>query len=811
MGLHQSTRPVGLRLCALAAVVAGVISGCGGAHSRFTSHLQRGQDYLAGGNLDKAGVEFRNATQIEPKSSLAVYYNGRVAEARNNIRDAYGYYQAALELDAKNDAARAGMGKMLVFAGGAKRALDTIAPGLAAHPDNVDLLAVRAAAHLQLKDTDAARTDAKRAVELDPGNENAVTLLAALYSGDKDYPRAISLVKDALRRTPSSVPLHEVLTNIYLVSGDKVAAEAQMQRIIGLKPQELAPREQLALHLVRAGDLDGAQHVLEEAIQAFARAKQPVQVDEAKLLLVDFVSRERSREQGERTLRDFVARDPENSDLRLGLGALLQRTGVSDQALVVYQEVVDREGTKAKGLAARDRMAAIQVTAGHYDAANKLIAEVLQAAPRDNDALLLRSTMELRRNDATGAIADLRAVVRDQPNNVSLQRSLAAAYRAKGQPALAEEALRTAMRLAPNDVSISIELAQLLTGSERAAQAVSLLEDTVKRQPDSLPAREGLISTYLAAGNLTGAHDAAAELQVRQPQAAAGFYYGGLIAAREQHLDASQRDFEQALKLQPERLDVLAALVKVESARGNTDSAINRLHAALERNPDNSDLLTLLGSQYFERKNYAQATAAFERTRVLNPNTWQPHRNLAIVKLATNDVNGAVSEYQTALGLAPAEPQLVADAARLFEKQGKVDEAIARYEALYSGNPRTRQFAANNLAMLLVTYKTDRTSLDRARDLAGAFSASANGALLDTLGWVEFKRGEYKDALTVLERAADRSPDSRLIRFHLAMTQMQLGLSDRARTNLETALTGAEGLQWVDEARTALATLKARA
>jgi tetratricopeptide (TPR) repeat protein len=367
------------------------------------------------------------------------------------------------------------------------------------------------------------------------------------------------------------------------------------------------------------------------------------------------------------------------------------------------------------------------------------------------------------------------------------------------------------MRLSPNDVSISIELAQLLSGSERAAQAVSLLEDTVKRQPDSLPAREGLISTYLAAGNLKAAHDAAAELQTRQPQSAAGFYYGGLVAAREQHLDESQRNFEQALKLQPERLDVLASLVKVEAARGNTDSAIGRVHAALEHNPDNRDLLTLLGSLYFERKNYPQAAAAFERTRVLNPNTWQPHRNLAIVKLATNDVSGAVSEYQTALGLAPAEAQLVADAARLFEKQGKVDEAIACYEALYSGNSHTRQFAANNLAMLLVTYKTDRASLDRALDLTSAFNASGNGALLDTLGWVEFKRGEYKEALTVLERAADRSPDSKLIRFHLAMTQMQLGLRDRARTNLETALTGSEGLQWVEEARTALATLKAQA
>jgi tetratricopeptide (TPR) repeat protein len=367
------------------------------------------------------------------------------------------------------------------------------------------------------------------------------------------------------------------------------------------------------------------------------------------------------------------------------------------------------------------------------------------------------------------------------------------------------------MRSAPNDASISIELAQVLTRSDRVAQAITLLEDTVKRQPDSEPAREGLIGAYLIAGNLQGAHDAAEELEKHQPKSASGFYYAGLVAAREQHLDESKRDFEAALKLQPERLDVLASLARVESAQGAFDSAIGRVRAALEQHHDNTELLTLLGSLHFERKDFGQAAVAFDRTRQLNPGLWQPHRNLALVKLATNDINGALDEYQAALGLAPAEPQLVADAARVYEKQGKVDEAIARYEALYRGNPGAQQFAANNLAMLLVTYKKDRASLDRARELTSTFTSSGNGALLDTVGWVQFKRGEYQEALPILERAVERAPESKLIRFHLAMTQLELGLRDRARTNLESALTGADGLQWADEARSALATLKAHA
>jgi tetratricopeptide (TPR) repeat protein len=806
-----SMRGTGLQVCLFAAIMACVLSGCGGARARFASHLHRGQEYLAGGNLDKAGVEFRNAAQIEPKNAEALYFNGRIAEARNNIREAFGFYQAAIDADPRHAAARAGVGKMLVFGGAAKRALDVINPGLAEHPDDVDLLAVRAAARHQLRENEAARADAERAVQLGPTNENALSVLAALYVDAKEYPRAIALLNEALARAPAAIPLREVLTNLYLVSGQPDRAQEQMRKIIDLKPMELAPRSQLALQLVRSHDLDGAQRVLEEAIQALSRGKQDAKADEAKLLLVDFVSRQRSREQGEKTLRDFIIREPNNLGLRLGLGALLQRTGAAVDALAAYQEVVTRDGTGAKGLMARDRMAAIHLTQGRADVAGRLVAEVLQKNPRDDDALILRSTLEMQQNDPTGAIGDLRAVLRDQPNSVTLQRTLAAAYLAKGQPALAEETLRTALQITPNDASVRLELAQLLARTDRAAQGVILLEETVKRLPDNAAAREGLVRAYLAAGNLQAARAAAEELKTREPQSAAGFYYAGLVAVQEKRLDEGQSNFESALKLQPRRLDVLTALTRVEVSRGAYPAATGRLQAALEQDPHSVELLDLLGGLYFDRKDLNHAADLFARASALDPGLWQPHRNLALVKIAANDTDGAISEYQAALKLAPAEPQLVADAARLYEKAGRIDAAIAGYDALYKGNPQVRQFAANNLAMLLVTYKKDQANLDRARDLTSAFATSNNGMLLDTVGWVRFKRGEYEDALPTLERAMEQAPDSKLIRFHLAMTQLRLGLRDRARTNLEAALTGSDNFQGADEARLVLASLKARA
>jgi tetratricopeptide (TPR) repeat protein len=329
--------------------------------------------------------------------------------------------------------------------------------------------------------------------------------------------------------------------------------------------------------------------------------------------------------------------------------------------------------------------------------------------------------------------------------------------------------------------------------------------------PDNIQVREALIKIYLQKRDLAAARAAADELKSRQPNSAVGFYYVGLLAAQEKHLEEAQKNLERAHDLQPHLWDVLIALLKVQTARGSYDAAIGTVQAAIGQDSNNARLLELLGGLYLQEKDFVRAADAFTRESAKDAHSWQAHRNLATVKLAVNDPAGAASEYQAALQLGPVEPQLVLEAARFYEKQGRIDDAIQAYDRLYKGNPPTQQFAANNLAMLLVTYKTDRASLDRARDLTLPFANSDNGSLLDTAGWVHFKRGEYRDALPTLERALEKTPDSRVIRYHLGMDELQLGLRDRARDSLESAVAGSDNFEGVEEARTVLARLKARA
>jgi len=785
-------------------LVALVLTACGGAQSRFATHMKRGQDYLTAGEFSKANVEFRNAMQIQPKDASARLMAGTAAERLGRPREAVGLYQAVVDSEPDNADARAHLARVLIYSGAAELADKTIQPVLAKHPEDPVLLTLRGAARAQLENEAGAVADVDHALKIAPNNQEAIQVRAGLYKHAGDILEATKLVSDAVQRTPTSRSLREVLVDLYTLANDPPHLEEQLRALIGLAPKETRYRYQLAIFYSRTRRPDEAQRMLEDTVKAFPSD------DQAKLVLVDFVSTQRTRAAGEKVLRAFITKEPGNYGLRLGLGALLQRAGADKAAAEAYQEIVERDGTGAQGLIARDRLASMAWSQGRYDDAHKLVAEVLQKNPHDNEALTLNGEMALARSDPTTAIGDLRAVLRDQPQAIGIHRLLARAYLENGQPGLAEETLRAAIETAPADTSLRIELAQVLKQTQRVDQAISLLEDAVHNAPADAAVRETLVRTYLVKRDFAKARTGAEDLKILRPDSPAGFYLAGLAAEGLNQPAEAQKEYTQGLAARPGTFDLLSALARIELRQGQGDQAIALVKDAAERDPPNAaPVLNLLGELYLTRNNGALAEDALTRATQIAPRWWPPYRNLALAKLAKNDSAGAIAIYQSGIKVAPSEPKLVVEVSLLLEKQGRVEDAIKLYESWYRQNPRA-QLVANNLAMLLVTYRNDRASLDRARDLTAPFASSTDGNFLDTNGWVHFKRAEYTEALPVLEKAAARVPDSRQIRYHLGMAELRVGQTDRARSELEAAVAGEARFVGSDEARATLAALKSR-
>lgn len=797
----QAVRPVGPLVCAALALGSLLLlPACGGPDARKESHLARGQKYLADGKLDKARVEFANALQIAPNDAQARYLYGRIAEKLGDPRTAASMFQAAIDVNPGDVGARTELARLYVFSGRADQALELLKPALASRPDDPELLTVRAAARSALKDDAGARLDAERAVQLAPSSEGALATLAGLYVRQGQPQRAIELLHAALRRTPDSIELHQVLASCYLSVGNDREAEEELLDLVRMRPGELRARLQLAALYLRGKRPDDAERALKDAAAALPES------NEAKLAYADFAAAELPSARAEAALGELIRREPRNYDLQLRLGAVQQRAGETQRATETYRSIISHDPEGPKGVSARDRIAAIDVMTRNFAAAQPLLEEVLRLNPSDTDALTLRGNLSLARGDPVAAIADLRAALRGQPGAVPVLRSLARAHLANKSPALAEESLRSALAAAPHDVDVQVDLGELLTRTHRFEEAVTLLEETVKAAPSTVSARTALIDAYLAKGDLAAAGAAAEELKRTQPSLPVGWYIAGLIEERQHRTEDAQRDLERALQAQPSATAVLAELARLEIARGRAAQALAQVRSALERSPGNAEVHELLGELYLGQKSYPEAADALRNAVKLAPNWWLPYRTLAITSLASKDTTGALAAYEAGVK-ATGEPALVVDLAQLYEQQGRVEDAIRQYEALQQRRP-SLEVAANNLAMLLVTYRHDQASLDRARDLTTAFASSQAPALLDTYGWVRLRRGELSEALPALEKAAQEAPASTPILYHLGMAYLRAGQHAKARMSLESALAGGSSFSGAQEARLALAQLK---
>ncbi len=799
----MKSRHVRAGAAALMVAFSLALAACGGADARRISHMARGQEYFDAENFEKARVEYQNALQIAPNDPEARFMTGRVAERLGNVRAAVAQYQSTIDVAPDHVQARANLGRVYVFGGAPDKAMEIIAPAIAKHPTDPDLLAVRAAAKAQLKDQPGALVDAQKAHDVAPDSEAAIALLASLYRQSGDDAKAMALLQESIKRLPKSVDLRQIVATMHAEAREPDAAIEQLRKIIELRPADMAYRTQLAIYLVRLKRVDEADQVLRAAVDRDPKNNA------ALLSYVDFVTAQRSVERGVEVLKEYIALDPSNLDLQLGLGMTYQRGGDAPAAIATFRKVIEQDDKGPKGLTARNRIAAMDAAGGRFDDAMKLVAAVLERNPGDNDALVLRGNIRLQRGDAPGAIADLRAVLRDQPAAAPLLRTLARAHMANAEPALAEESLRAAMEAAPTDREVRGDLAQMLIQSGRVEQGVTLLEEAVRSAPDDAVVREALVRAYIARSDLDAARNAAEDLQVLSPKAASGFHLAALIAQQQGRSKEAERDYERALALQPTAIDSLAGLVRLDLDRKDSDKALSRVQALMKAQGENALTLNLLGEIHISRKEYPQAIAALGSAVKKAPAWWMPRRNLALTQFGAGDIPGGIRTLEVGLSETGYALPIVSDLGSMYERQKRPDDAIRLYEELYKRNPRL-ELAANNLAMLLVTYRTDPASLDRARDLTAGFANSSMGPFIDTFGWVRLKRGEVTQALPALERAAQLNPESRVIRYHLGMAQKAAGQKERARETLEAAVDGAQGFAGLAEARTALLELSDR-
>jgi tetratricopeptide (TPR) repeat protein len=138
----------------------------------------------------------------------------------------------------------------------------------------------------------------------------------------------------------------------------------------------------------------------------------------------------------------------------------------------------------------------------------------------------------------------------------------------------------------------------------------------------------------------------------------------------------------------------------------------------------------------------------------------------------------------------------------ILEQQGNVDAAIKRYNDVLAIDSHAG-VACNNLAWILAERGQD---LDRALELAQNAVAAApeRAEILDTLGWVYYKRNQPLQAVPYFQQSVQKSPERAEYHYHLGLAFVKGGDNEKGRAALKRALDSKPDAALVSEIRKAL-------
>ena len=726
-------------------VITAVLTACAKPEEKAANYVKSAQALFDQGDLKKAGIEARNALQIQPKNAQARFILARVAGKDGNFKEMYGNLLIAVESDPGLVPARLDLGTLLVLSGNptdAGKQADAVA---ALAPDDPGLHVLRARLLIAAKDGPGARQELDRALAQQPTLRDAVILKAGLIA-DLDPDAALQTLDAAIAGggKADNMAFRTMRASILLANKRLVELEADYQSLAKDYPADAQIQNDLASFYGSQGRLDDAERTLRAFI-----AQDPKSAD-TRINLVRFLTQYRSPEAAEAALKGFIAELPDALSLQLFLGQIYELTFKLDDALTVYEGVAKASPTTGDGIKARVRMGSIYLQQGRNDTGRSAIEGVLKDVSDNADALLMRANWLVVDGKFDDAIADIRSVLRSQPNNRQAMLLLARTYGVSKQAPLAKDAYRQLLTADPTNAEAPRELALLEAQGGDTAAAEQILRTRLAVDAKDVSSKALMIDLLLGSRNPGAAEAAAREMVAGGDASGAGELRLAQALQAQGKFPEAIEAFKRVLEKDSRQTTALDGLVESYLALGRKDEAIAQAEASARAAPDNLAVTYTLARAYGAAGRLKDAVPVFEKLAKQRPDvtgTWT-----AWAELYPNDLEKRLAVFRKGLAIVPDSQELAMQIGQELEMARRFADAIAHYEKFLKANP-TDATIANNLAALLLDQRSDKASHARALDLVKGFGTASNPAFLDTLGWAQFRNGDFLQAATVLERA----------------------------------------------------------
>ncbi len=760
-----------------------VIVGCESPEEKVQSHYEDGLELLEEGKHVKAGLEFRNALQINGKFVPALFGMSMVEEKAGNLQGVRGFLNRVIDLDPKHFEANVRLGRIRLLEGRIDKALELSDTSMGLKADDAGALSLRAAVLYKLDDKEGAISAAKKSLEIEPGNNDAISVLAAERIAAGKVLEAIAYLDQGLELDEKSITLQLIKIQALDSIEEDDAAEKVLEQLVGFYPEQKGFKTALVRLYISHERIEAA----EKLVRAIAE-ELPDDLN-ASLDVVRFVRSLRGAEAGEIEFERLIAEGgPHEFSFRLGLAGLQFAAGKRDEAKKILTDIINEGKSEENILEAKNRLAELLIADGENDAAFDLVNVVLTADTKNLDALVIRASLYVNvkmNNDA--AILDLRTVLKDKPDSVRALMLLGKAHERNGSIELADDKYTNAFQVSNATPIVGLAYANFLVKNSSLERAENALIKVLIRNPRNIRAYRSLAQIRISRQNWAGAQEIADVLEDLGDDKTLTSQIKGIALQGQEKFGQSIDAFEDAQSATPEALRPMVALVRAYIRDGKLERAETFLQAVLESSKNNLFAKVLMAQLHVLNGKLDLAEAGLKEAIASNPDVALGYSSLAGLYIRQNKSDEAQRVLTEGLEKIPQNISLGLMRGNLLQTVSQFDEAIEEYEKLYEMNPNS-PIIINNLASMLTERSTDAATIERAYEMSKRFKSSNIPQFKDTLGWIQYRMGNIDEATILLSDAAEKLPNLAILRYHLGMAHVASERNQSAIEELEKAL-----------------------
>jgi tetratricopeptide (TPR) repeat protein len=467
-------------------------------------------------------------------------------------------------------------------------------------------------------------------------------------------------------------------------------------------------------------------------------------------------------EKAETFLRQALGNDKNSAYLLKKLSQVLVQNEKTEEALYLALKAADLE---PDDIEAKELLAEIYSGINKIDPAILQYEEILKKNPEHKEARLYLSTLLIRARQYDRALKELSILMESEPKMMIAYYYAGRVNMELKEYEKAEEAFLKVIEDNPNFLPAFFDLATLYVEIDKIDLAIETYNKLIYFHPANMAARERLIGLY---------------------------YNTGQKELAEKHMDSMGKilgpdDLERKrlglIYLMYGKLnEAVAELTSILDTWPNDQEARYYLAVALEENEDpkgayknfetlDSDSNYFINARirmaYILEKQERDDEAIHLLKETIPHKKEEPRLYLTLSSLYefSGEYHSALDSLNEGLKYNEKNTDLLYRLGVVLDKLDKNEECIKHMEMVIEIDPQH----ADALNYIGYTYAEMGVHLDKAQELIekALRHKPETGYIIDSLGWVYFKKGKYDKALVELQKAVELTPEDPAISEHL--------------------------------------------